>query len=180
MERVYLGLGSNMGDRQGNIKRACELLAGSRLLTGMRISSIYETDPWGPVPQGPFLNCVLSACTAVSGPELLELALRVEAEIGRVRDVHWGPRVIDIDVLLIGEERINLPQLQVPHPRMWERAFVLVPLADLAPDMSAPGGTPLARYILTLPDIEGVRQVKPDPQGLFGPVQNKWDDNSCE
>lgn len=175
-----MGLGSNMGDRERNIKRACELLADSGLLTRLRISSMYETDPWGPVPQGPFLNCVLSACTGLSGPELLKLALQVEADIGRVRDVHWGPRVIDIDVLLIGEERINLPQLQVPHPRMWERAFVLVPLADLAPDMPAPGGVPLARHILTLPDKAGVRQVKSDLQGVFGLMQNKWGDNSCK
>jgi 2-amino-4-hydroxy-6-hydroxymethyldihydropteridine diphosphokinase len=112
------------------------------------VSPVYETDPvGGPAGQGPYLNLVVELSTARSPRELLELARRLEAAAGRVRAERWGPRTLDVDVLLVGELVVDEADLVVPHPRLGERAFVLVPLADLAPDLAAElakGEVPLA------------------------------------
>lgn len=179
---VFFSLGSNMGDRADNIRRACLGMWESGGLIDARASSVYETDPWGPVPQGPFLNCAVRARTCLSPIELLHMAQRVEVGLGRTRHVRWGPRTIDIDILLFGGERIDLPELQIPHPRMWERAFVLVPLAELEPGMKVPGaGVALRDFAIALPDASSVRRVEyPDLRGVFAvPQNNVEDDGTC-
>ena len=137
MVTIYLGLGSNLGDRLGNLKQALHLLAEE--LTVWCISSIYETDPWGFRDQPPFLNCVCSVNSSLELQELLTLAKSVEKRIGRVpSEVKWGPRIIDVDVLLFGDRVVEKPGLEIPHPRMCQRAFVLVPLAEIAPRVMHP------------------------------------------
>jgi 2-amino-4-hydroxy-6-hydroxymethyldihydropteridine diphosphokinase len=137
--RAYLGLGSNLGDRSENLRRAVALLGARDGVAVVRTSSVYETAPVGP-SQPDFLNAVAEVDTTLSPRDLLEACLGVEEEMGRVRRERWGPRVIDVDLLLYGDERVDEPDLVVPHPRMHERAFVLVPLAELAPDVVLPDG----------------------------------------
>jgi 2-amino-4-hydroxy-6-hydroxymethyldihydropteridine diphosphokinase len=116
-------------------------------------SSVYETDPvGGPADQGPFLNCVIQLDTDRTARELLGAAAAAEAAAGRVRTVHWGPRTLDVDVLWIDGVVVAEPDLVVPHPRLWERAFVLVPLAELAPDVATP-----ERLAAVAGDVAGVR-----------------------
>jgi 2-amino-4-hydroxy-6-hydroxymethyldihydropteridine diphosphokinase len=134
----HVGVGSNLGDRLANLKQAVSLLDNAEGVRVVRTSPVYETAPVGGPTQPAFLNAV--AEVDVHGPArlLLQACLGVEAEMGRVRNERWGPRVIDLDVLLFGDERIDEQDLIVPHPRMYERAFVLVPLADLVPGVARP------------------------------------------
>lgn len=133
--RAFLGLGSNVGDRRHHLRSA---VAG--LPDVVAVSPVYETDPvGGPAGQGPYLNCVVELDTSLGPHELLEVAHRLEDQAGRVRAERWGPRTLDVDVLLVDELVVDEPDLVVPHPRMWERDFVLVPLADLAPELAEPG-----------------------------------------
>jgi 2-amino-4-hydroxy-6-hydroxymethyldihydropteridine diphosphokinase len=132
--RVFLGLGSNMGDRQGHLARAVAALPDL-----VAVSRLYQTEPvGGPPGQDDYLNLVAELDTELTGPELLALAHRLEQEAGRVRTVRHGPRTLDVDVLLVGDLVIDEPELIVPHPRMWERRFVVEPLHDLAPDLVPP------------------------------------------
>lgn len=129
--RSFLGLGSNLGDRWAHLRAA---VAGVPDLVA--VSPVYETAPvGGPAGQGPFLNAVVELDTGLGPRQLLEVCRRLEEAAGRVRSQRFGPRTLDVDVLLAGDEQVDEPDLTVPHPRMWERAFVLVPLADLAPDL---------------------------------------------
>jgi 2-amino-4-hydroxy-6-hydroxymethyldihydropteridine diphosphokinase len=129
--RAFLGLGSNLGDRWQYLRDGVAALPDV-----VAISPVYETDPvGGPAGQGPYLNFVVELDTARSPRELLAAAQAAEAAAHRVRRERWGPRPLDVDVLLVGDQVVNDPDLVIPHPRMWERAFVLVPLADLAPDL---------------------------------------------
>ena len=128
--RAFLGLGSNLGDRE---RRLREAVAG--LPDVVRVSPVYETDPVGGPEQGPYLNAVVELATERSPRQLLEQARSLEAAAGRVRGERFGPRALDVDVLLVGELVVDEPDLVVPHPRMWQRRFVLAPLADLAPDL---------------------------------------------
>ena len=133
MTRVFLALGSNLGDRRAHLRAA---VAG--LPDVVAVSPAYETDPvGGPGGQGPYLNAVVELDTDLGPRRLLELAHRLEDAAGRVRTERWGPRTLDVDVLLVGDQVVDEPDLQLPHPRMWERDFVLVPLRDLAPDLVA-------------------------------------------
>jgi len=132
---VYLGLGSNMGDRQENVDKALDFLA-QRLRMG-KISSVYDTEPVGNVEQPRFLNLVCQACTRLSPMALLALAKGIESKLGRTGKSN-APRPIDIDILLYGEQVIETPELVIPHPRMMERAFTLIPLAEIAPDLVHP------------------------------------------
>ena len=132
--RAFLALGSNLGDRWAHLRAAVDGLPDV-----VAVSDVYETDPvGGPAGQPPYLNAVVELDTDLSPRELLEVAGRLEAEAGRVRAVRWGPRTLDVDLLLVGDLVVDEPDLQVPHPRLRERAFVLVPLADLAPDLAGP------------------------------------------
>ena len=131
--KAYLGLGSNLGDRRKNLQDALELL--DTLDDGVKVlrsSNLYETEPWGLADQPKFLNCVLEIAASVPPERLLELAKQVEQTLGREWSPRYGPRLIDVDVLLYGDAVVEQPDLQVPHPRMEVRAFVLVPLAELA------------------------------------------------
>jgi GTP cyclohydrolase-4 len=133
---VYLGLGSNLGNRQHNLEKAVELLA--KEINIIKLSPLYETDPVGYREQPRFLNAVCEAATSLSPEELLSLAKKVEVTIGRIPSFRNAPRPIDIDILFYGNEIINLPELTIPHPRLEERAFVLVPLAQIAPELVHP------------------------------------------
>jgi 2-amino-4-hydroxy-6-hydroxymethyldihydropteridine diphosphokinase len=129
--RAFLGLGSNLGDRWHYLRAAV-----AQLPDVIRVSPVYETDPvGGPDGQDPYLNLVVELSTDRSPRQLLEAAQTAEAAAGRQRTTRWGPRTLDVDVLLVGDQIVNDRDLVIPHPRMWERAFVLVPLADLAPDL---------------------------------------------
>ncbi len=134
MTVAYVGLGSNLGDRELQIRRAAELIDAQRL------STIVETEPWGYEQQPRFLNAVAELETQLAAPDLLALLLEVERRLGRERvGPRWGPRTIDLDLLLFGDEEIDEPGLVVPHPRLVERLFVLEPLAELAPSRRIPG-----------------------------------------
>jgi 2-amino-4-hydroxy-6-hydroxymethyldihydropteridine diphosphokinase len=138
--RAYVGLGANLGPREITIQRAVNLLAAEQGIELVEQSALRETDPVGVVDQPTFLNGVVALDTTLSPRELLETLLRVERELGRTRDgKRWGPRTIDLDLLVHGAEIVDEPGLCVPHPRLHERRFVLEPLAELAPDLDIPG-----------------------------------------
>lgn len=151
MARAFLGLGSNLGDRRAHLRRAVASLPDV-----VAVSPVYETEPVGGPEQGAFLNLVVELDTTLDARGLLELAGRCEAEAERVRDVRWGPRTLDVDVLWVeGDERAE-PDLEVPHPRMWQRRFVLAPLHDLAPDLVTEAQVAAAEGDVTpvAPDLE--------------------------
>ena len=151
-----LGLGSNLGDPKANLARAIALLDTSVGIRVCSISPAYRTPPWGPVPQGDYRNICVVIETALPPVELLRRCLAIEKEMGRVRDIRWGPRLIDIDVLLYGTVRLDHPELTVPHPRMAERAFVLVPLNDIWPDAVIREGLTVADALVTCSGRDGV------------------------
>lgn len=133
MSIAYLGLGSNLGDRLAHLQFAVEGLA-ARAGTVVAVSAVYETEPMGGPAQPDYLNAVVALDTALDARGLLELAKTLEAEAGRTPDgERWGPRSLDIDILMVGDERIEEADLVVPHPRIHQRGFVLAPLADVAP-----------------------------------------------
>ena len=134
MKLAYIGLGSNLGDREALLMRAADAL------DAVRISPVIETDPWGFENQPQFLNAVAEVETELSPRELLDRLLEIERRLGRTREgPRYGPRTIDLDLLLYGDEAIDEPGLQVPHPRLAERLFVLEPLAALVPERKIPG-----------------------------------------
>ena len=138
LRRAFLGLGSNLGDRYAALRRAVDQLQVSGDVVA--VSPLYETEPvGGPVDQGPFLNIVVELATAQSPRQLLDRCQALEKAAHRVRTVRFGPRTLDADVLLVGDLVVDEHDLVVPHPRMWERRFVLQPLSDLAPDLVPPG-----------------------------------------
>jgi len=133
--RAFLGLGSNLGDRWAHLRRAVAALPDV-----VAVSPVYETSPvGGPPGQGPYLNCVVELGTELSPRELLGVAQDLEAAAGRERGERWGPRTLDVDVLLVDDMAVGEPDLVVPHPRMYERRFVLAALADLAPELVPEG-----------------------------------------
>ena len=147
MKTIYLGLGSNIGDRQANLEAA---LAGLPAI-GVRVtraSPVYETEPVDFTDQRWFLNLVVEAETELFPLQLLARLQRIERDLGRVRAVARGPRTLDIDILLYGQAVIQRPDLEIPHPRMAERRFVLAPLADLAPDLRHPVTRKTVRELL--------------------------------
>ncbi len=135
MPIVFLGLGSNLGDRSKYIHDALDLL-GAAGIRALRLSHIVETDPVGGPPQGLFLNAVLKAETDLSPEEVLRISQGIENRLGRVREAVHGPRTIDIDILLYDSRRINIPGLIIPHPKMWERDFVMIPLQEIDPTIT--------------------------------------------
>jgi 2-amino-4-hydroxy-6-hydroxymethyldihydropteridine diphosphokinase len=139
--RAYIGLGSNLGDREAALRGALERLAATPGVEVVDVSTLRETDPVGPVVDQPrFLNGAAALETSLSPRSLLEVLLEIEAEFGRSRTGPLGgPRTLDLDLLLYGDERVNEPGLQVPHPRLRERVFVLEPLRELGWTPSAPG-----------------------------------------
>ncbi|HHX95428.1 MAG TPA: 2-amino-4-hydroxy-6-hydroxymethyldihydropteridine diphosphokinase [Clostridia bacterium] len=143
---AYLSLGSNVGSRAANLHRALELLKNESIVIDA-LSSIYETEPWGVPDQPMFLNMVARLKTTLNPKELLRVLLAVEKQMGRERLLRWGPRIIDLDILLYDNEVIHDRELEIPHPRMVERAFVLVPLLEVNPDVTLPDGTPLKKFL---------------------------------
>jgi 2-amino-4-hydroxy-6-hydroxymethyldihydropteridine diphosphokinase len=139
--RAFLALGSNLGDRRARLRDALEHLPDV-----VAVSTVYETDPvGGPPDQGAYLNCVVELRTLRSARELLVAAQAAERAAHRVRLERWGPRTLDVDVLLVGDAQVDEEDLVVPHPRMWDRGFVLVPLAELAPELVGGRLTPEVR-----------------------------------
>jgi 2-amino-4-hydroxy-6-hydroxymethyldihydropteridine diphosphokinase len=157
---AFLALGANLGDRLEHLRRAVELLDEHEGVRVVRSSRVYETAPVGP-PQPDYLNAVVEVRTALAAADLLRVCLGIEQKMGRVRAERWGPRVIDVDVLTYDDERIDEPDLIVPHPRMHERAFVLVPLLELTSEPMLPGGVRLADLRLADDAVSGVRAVAP-------------------
>jgi 2-amino-4-hydroxy-6-hydroxymethyldihydropteridine diphosphokinase len=134
MARAFLGLGSNLGDRVGYLRDAVAALADL-----VAVSPVYESDPvGGPEGQGAYLNLVAVLDTPLAPRELLEVCRACETSAGRRREVRWGPRTLDVDVLWVDGQEVSEPDLEVPHPRLWERRFVVAPLADVAPDLATP------------------------------------------
>lgn len=145
-----MGLGSNLGDREATIARAVDLLGEHPAVTVVAISTLRESEPWGPVEQPPFLNGVLAVETRLAPRELLDVLLDVERRLGRVRRERWGPRTIDLDLLVYGSTVVDEPGLRVPHARLHERAFALEPLAELDPALVVPGRGAIADLLLSL------------------------------
>lgn len=146
MTIAYIGMGSNVGDRQSFCRRAVGLLQAAEGVEIDAASDLYETSPIGP-PQRSYVNMVVRIRTDLNAHGLLDICKSIEAQLGREpAEIKWGPRVIDLDILLFGDEKISEPDLEVPHPRMTERLFVLVPLLQIDPEASDPWGTPLNTY----------------------------------
>ncbi|MGH8896450.1 MAG: 2-amino-4-hydroxy-6-hydroxymethyldihydropteridine diphosphokinase [Egibacteraceae bacterium] len=168
-ETAFLGLGSNLGDRLDFLQRAVDLLNADRKVDVDVVSSVYETEPVGGPEQEPFLNLAARVRTRRSPRSLLRLCHEVEQRLGRVRpgvrgcpphrQERWGPRTIDIDILLWHGRVVATRSLQIPHPRLAERAFALVPLVEVAPGMRMPDGTSLATLLARLAPIEGVTAI---------------------
>jgi 2-amino-4-hydroxy-6-hydroxymethyldihydropteridine diphosphokinase len=159
LKRIYLSLGSNIGDREENLRKAIEELA-SQDMRVLHTSRIYETEPVDYVNQAWFLNQVVEAETALFPMQLLTRISRVERELGRRRTVRKGPRTIDIDILFYGTAVVETARLEIPHPRIAERRFVLVPLADLAPDLRHPVSHRTVRQMLESAPPAVVRPVR--------------------
>jgi len=158
MHVATLGLGANLGDRLRSLQSAVDLLAAEGV-RAVASSRVWETDPaGGPPDQPPYLNAVIRTETQAAPQEALAACNRVEAELGRTREVRWGPRTIDIDVLLYDELIVNEPRLTIPHPRMTERSFVVLPLLELDPDPVLADGT---RILDLAVDGEGARPYAP-------------------
>ena len=159
MTKTFIGIGSNLGDREFLIRKAVEALRELPRTMLLRVSSLYDTDPVGDVDQPPFLNAVAWLETELDARTLLWHLLLIEKRMGRVRSQRWGPRSIDLDLLFHGEQSIDEPDLKVPHPEAHLRAFVLRPLQELDPDFKHPlTGEPLRKMIQKLPPTPGVRK----------------------
>ena len=151
MTRAFVGLGANLGDREATIRRAVELLGAEPEVDVVAVSTLRETDPVGYVDQPRFLNGAAALETTLTPRELLDRLLEVERALGRERTgPRFGPRTIDLDLLLYGDERIDEPGLRVPHPRLHERAFALEPLAELDPALEIPGRGPVQTLLAAL------------------------------
>lgn len=157
MAIAFIGLGSNLGDRRSNLERAVSNLKAS--INVLARSSLYETEPIGRLDQPPFLNAVAKIQTSLSPKKLLALLLSVEEGLGRIRAVHWGPRTIDLDLLLYDDLIVQSPDLTLPHPEMTKRAFVLIPLSEVEPDLRLSGGKTPAEHLSTLAPPWGVNLI---------------------
>jgi 2-amino-4-hydroxy-6-hydroxymethyldihydropteridine diphosphokinase len=156
----FLSLGSNLGERERYLQQALHHLHGHPQITLTQYSSIYESDPVGNIDQDLFLNMVVHGETTLIPEGLLELTQSIEWDLGRIRDVHWGPRTIDIDILLYNNKRMVTEALVIPHPRMTERAFVLLPLAEIAPNCTIPEEGKTIQELVDTVQGEGVRKWK--------------------
>jgi 2-amino-4-hydroxy-6-hydroxymethyldihydropteridine diphosphokinase len=159
MHIIYLALGTNLGDRFANLQAAIAALPPAVRVRSR--SPVYETLPWGLTSQPAFLNMVLKGETALAPVELLKHLKLLETELGRLPSVRWGPRRIDMDILFYDQLILDTPELTIPHPRLHERAFVLVPLADLAPGLVHPVlGKPVSQLLAAV-DTTGVKRYEP-------------------
>jgi 2-amino-4-hydroxy-6-hydroxymethyldihydropteridine diphosphokinase len=149
--RAYIGLGANLGDREGSLRTAVDRLGASRDIDVVAVSSVRETDPVGYTDQPRFLNAATVVETTLGARELLDRLLAIERELGRTRQgPRFGPRTIDLDLLVYGDETVDEPGLRIPHPRLHERSFVLEPLAELDPGLVVPGSGKVADLLAKL------------------------------
>jgi 2-amino-4-hydroxy-6-hydroxymethyldihydropteridine diphosphokinase len=159
MSKVFVGVGSNLGDREFLIRKAIEAMRDLPRTLVVRVSSLYDTDPVGEVDQPAFLNASVWLETTLEPRELLWQLLLIEKRMGRVRSQRWGPRPIDLDLLFYGEETVDEPDLKIPHPEAHRRAFVLLPLLELDPDFVHPTtGESIRKLIKKLPPNPPVRK----------------------
>lgn len=163
MAVVYLGLGSNLGDRTQHLVDACATLHWHPAMTVQTVSALYHTAPVGFTAQDWFLNAVACLHTTLSPQALLCVTQATERRLGRVTTWRWGPRVIDIDILLYDSLQVHTPYLTIPHAALHERRFVLVPLAELAPDVQLPSGARVRDLLSALPADNDVQRVGPFP-----------------
>ncbi len=154
---VYLALGTNLGDRLANLRTAIRSLPPH--VQALAQSRIYETPPWGYTEQPFFLNMAIQARTALAPVALLAYLKQIETSMGREKSIHWGPRLIDLDILFYDDLALNSPSLVIPHPHLHERGFVLAPLADLAPDLEHPLLRRRIRDLLAEVDLTGIRPL---------------------
>ncbi|MED4226658.1 2-amino-4-hydroxy-6-hydroxymethyldihydropteridine diphosphokinase [Neobacillus cucumis] len=169
---AFISLGSNIGNRYDNMVNAINKLIQYPSIQLVNFSSIYETDPVGYEDQDLFLNMVIKVKTSLKAIELLDICLKIEIELGRKREIVWGPRTIDLDILTYNQENIVSEKLNVPHPRMLERAFVMIPLLEIDPNLCIPEvEKPLNILLNELPDKEGVRIWKrKNGEDVFVPI----------
>lgn len=153
--RAGFGLGSNIGDKPGNIRKALELLTSRGVATLSAVSRIYRTPPWGVLDQGDFANACAIGDTTLSPYELLAAVKKIEADMGREPTRRWGPRLIDVDILFLGDHTLDDPELTLPHKELFGRAFVLAPLAEIAPGLVL-DGVPVEAALNSV-DLEGLR-----------------------
>lgn len=154
---AMLGLGSNLGDRAATIAAALRRIDAMPETAVAVVSHLYESEPWGSSDQPPYANAVAAVATALRADQLLDECQRIESELGRVRDgTRWGPRTIDVDILLFDDEEWDSPRLTIPHPRMREREFVVVPLLEVLPEATLPDGTPVRREDAVYGRVTGV------------------------
>ena len=153
--RVGFGLGSNMGDKPANIARALAMLEEREVAQLHAVSRIYRTPPWGVLDQGDFANACAIGETSLSPYELLAAVKRIEADMGRAPSRRWGPRLIDVDILFLGDHTLDDPELTLPHKELFGRGFVLAPLVEIAPDLVLDGV--LVKQALAAVDVAGVR-----------------------
>ncbi|WP_419954807.1 2-amino-4-hydroxy-6-hydroxymethyldihydropteridine diphosphokinase [Neobacillus niacini] len=171
---AFIALGSNIGDRYDYLSKAVERLVSHSKIQLVNTSSVYETDPVGYEEQDLFLNMVMEIQTDLSAFELLDFCLKVELELGRKREIMWGPRTVDLDILLYNQENIKSEKLMIPHPRMLERNFVMIPLSEINPNITIPNTEkPLEVWIEELANKEGVRVWKrKNGEDVFEPIGN--------
>ncbi len=163
MAIVYVGLGSNIGDREGHLTDACRLLHIHPAIAIETVSSLYRSAPMGVTDQALFVNAVARLQTTLSPPSLLAVTQATERRVGRTPTYHWGPRVVDIDLLLYEDLQLHSPYLTIPHAEIQHRAFVLVPLRELAPDLRLPSGYHIQNLLGALPDYTDVQPIRPFP-----------------
>ncbi|MDP8969312.1 MAG: 2-amino-4-hydroxy-6-hydroxymethyldihydropteridine diphosphokinase [Actinomycetota bacterium] len=159
-EFAFLGLGSNLEDRLAHLQDAVDLLDALEQLRVDAVSSVYETEPVGGPEQDPYYNMAVRVATRRSPRGVLAACQEVERRLGRVRTVRWGSRTIDVDILLYGGRTVRRPYLQIPHPRLVERAFALIPLIEVAPGMVLPGGGSLSAALAGLAPVTGIRMIR--------------------
>ena len=157
-ETAYLALGANLGDKTESLRAAVRMLNRPEMCSVVQVSSLYLTRPVGVEDQPDFLNAVMQVRTSLSPRDLLVFCMDVEKSLGKRRTIRWGPRVIDIDILVYGNANVKERDLTIPHPRMMERAFVLVPLAEIAPDYALADGSTVCEAAQRL-GCEGVERI---------------------
>lgn len=160
MKNVYIGLGSNIGDKKLFLQKARQEISQIKGVSVVAVSSLYQSEPWGKIDQEDFINQVIAVTTDLSPLELLHVLQCIEIKLGRQRKEKWGPRTIDLDILLWGEECLNTKELIVPHPYLQQRLFVLLPLVEINPDLMLPTGESIKEVLSTVYDREGGNKIK--------------------